>query len=186
LLASTTATAQASLIQVLQSRMLSTIAPGYVMYPSVLATTFAKPTVVPIDSKNANLTVGVTVYGVIFKKTDFAKFLAGASSTSPFSSAGFDPKDIDTLSVIMSNTKDFSPLKKTNLVARINGSFSLIGSIPVDSLKKAFAGITLSKTADIIKKYSGVIDVVHSSAEMVPPWVTVVPKDQSRISIVVK
>ena len=186
LLASTTATLQMNLVQELQRRLFSTVPNGYVMYPNVYATTFTNPIVTSIDAKTARITTGATVYGAMFKKTDFARFLAGASSTALFGSVGYEAQDIDSLSVVLANPKDFSPLKKTNLMARISGSFNLLGNIPLDVLKKSFAGIPLSKTADIIKKYSGVIDAAHSSAEMVPPWVTTVPSDQSRISIIIK
>ena len=186
LLASTTATLQTNLVQDIQRKLFSTVPAGYVMYPNVYATTFTNPIVTSIDAKTARISTNATIYAAMFKKTDFARFLAGATSTSSFGIAGYDPQGIDALSVILANPKDFSPLKKTNLMARISGSFNLSGNIPLDVLKKSFAGIPLSKTADIIKKYAGAIDVTHSSGEIVPPWVTTVPTDLSRISIILR
>ena len=102
-----------------------------------------------------------------------------------FGTIGYNTNDIDSLSVIMANQSDFSPAKKTNLLARINGSFTLSGSIPVTTLQQSFAGSSISKTAEILKKYASVIDLVHSSVEINPPWVSTVPVDQNRITIVV-
>ncbi len=185
LLASTTAQVQSNLVKTLQSRMFNTIPAGFVMYPNIFASTFANPVVTTVDSKTAGVSVSATVYGVLFKKIDFAKFLAGSSSTAMFGTIGYNTNDIDSLSVIMANQSDFSPAKKTNLLARINGSFTLSGSIPVTTLQQSFAGSSISKTAEILKKYASVIDLVHSSVEINPPWVSTVPVDQNRITIVV-
>ncbi len=62
----------------------------------------------------------------------------------------------------------------------------MVGSIPVDTLKQSFLGISLSQTASILKKYSNIIDISHSSAEITPPWVGTVPNDPKRVTINVK
>ncbi|MES2314489.1 MAG: hypothetical protein V4524_00940 [Patescibacteria group bacterium] len=186
LLASTTALVQNDLISDLQRRLMNTIPEGYVMYPGVYAKTVTAPMVTSVDAKNARIAVGATVYAVMFKKVDFARFLAGASSTSMFGAAGYTTPDIDSISFTLANAKDFAPLKKTNIAARINGAFKLVGSIPTDTIKHGVAGISLSKTRDILKKYASVIDLTNSAGEINPPWVSTVPTDESHISIVVK
>ncbi|MDD5165020.1 MAG: hypothetical protein PHG25_00555 [Candidatus Pacebacteria bacterium] len=185
-LASTTATVQNELVTDLERRLMNTVPEGYVMYPTIYAKSFVTPTVTSIDAKTARISVGATVYSAMFKKADFARFLAGASSTALFGSIGYTAPDIESISFTLANPKDFSPVKKTNLAARINGSFQLVGDIPVDGIKKAVAGISLSKTRDILKKYVSVIDLAKSAGEINPPWIGTVPTDLSHISIVIK
>ncbi len=186
LLASTTARIQNDLVVDLERRLMNTVPEGYVMYPMVYAKTFTAPAVSSVDTKNARITVGATVYSAMFKKIDLARFLAGASSTSLFGSTGYTAPNIESVTFTLANPKDFSPVKKTNLAARINGSFELVGDIPVDVIKKAVAGISLSKTRDILKKYASVIDLTKSAGEINPPWIGTVPADQNHITIVIK
>jgi len=186
LLASTTVTLQNNLNTELLHNITSSIPLGYVMYPSSYFSSFGKPVVTTIDPKTAKISLTETLYGIILNKNNLAKLLAGASSTNAFGLLGYIEPNIESLSVIFSNQKDFSISKKTNFIARINGSFNLVGSIPANALKQAFAGVSISKTGDILKKYTSVIDVQHSSAEINPPWVSTVSNDQSRIIINVK
>jgi hypothetical protein len=95
----------------------------------------------------------------------------------------YDTPGLGTLSFTIVNPNAFSPSNKTSLVAKISGSFKLVGSVPVDALKKALAGVSLAQTGDILKKYSAAIDIKDSFGEIAPPWVSGVPSDISRISI---
>lgn len=186
LLASTTLQIEKNLSTELRSKLATTVPTGYVMYPNVYGSTFGTPAVTSLDAKTAVISAGVTVYGILFKQVDLAHFLSSASSSNLFGSFGYTTSNIDSLSVSLANVKDFSPITKTNLVAHITGSFSMVGTIPVDTLKQAFAGVSLSQTANILKNYSSVMDISQSSAEITPPWVGTVPSDQSRININVK
>lgn len=186
LLASTTVIVQNDLISDLGRRLMNTVPEGYVMYPNIYAKTVSAPVVSSVDTKNARISVGATVYAVMFKKNDFARFLAGASSTSSFGVIGYVTPDIDSLTVTLANAKDFTPLKKSNLAVRINGSFKLVGAIPTEIIQQSVAGISLSKTRDILKKYAPAIDLAHSAGEINPPWVSTVPADKSHISIIIK
>jgi hypothetical protein len=109
--------------------------------------------------------------------------LAGASSTASFGSFSYDAPGLETLSFSIANAKDFSPTAQNSLVAKMSGSFKVVGSIPSDALKKALAGSSLSGTGLILNKYASVIDIQDSFGEMAPPWVGVVPSDVSHISI---
>jgi hypothetical protein len=186
LLASTTAALEASIIRDLQARLSDTIPAGYVAYPNVFASAFTSPAVSSINASSARVSVSGTIYGAIFNANGLASFLAGPSIVSRFGGAHFEAPDISDLSVVSVNPTDFVPTNGSKLVIRVNGSFTLKGVVPVDALKQAFSGISLAKTADIIEKYSNVIDVPHSSAEMVPPWISTVPADEANISIIVK
>ena len=186
LLASTTATLQSKLTSDLLNKIKVSIPVGSVMYPNIYSTSFTNPVVSTIDSKTAKVSVTSTLYGIILNKNNLAKFLAGASSTNMFGALGYTEPNIESLSFSFANQKDFSVLKKTNLITRVNGSFNLVGVIPTNALKQSFAGISIGSTGDILKKYAAVIDILHSSAEINPPWVSTVPTDQNRITINIK
>ena len=185
-LASSTAKLQAGLVQDFIKNIGNTVPAGYVMYPSAYSSTLGKTSVTPIDAKTATLNVNATVYVVILNKINLARFLAGASSSAMFGKGSVDTQDIDGLSFVVANQKDFSPNNKTNLIARINGSFNLVGAIPVDALKSAVSGVSISKTGEILKKYASTIDILRSSVEINPPWVSTVPTDPNRIIINIK
>ena len=186
LLASTTALLQNKLITSLQNSLLSTVPEGYVMYPRAYSSIFTKPVVTPQDSTTAHLNISATLFGIIFKKIDFAQFLSGASSTATFGTLGYSTSGIESLSFVFSNQKEFSPAKKSDVIARVNGSLVLVGAIPMNTLKQELTGVSLSHTADILKKYSFVIDIAHSGAEITPPWISSVPKDIRQITINLK
>jgi hypothetical protein len=188
-LASTTADLQSSLSDDLERRLMAALPEGYVMYPHTSISMFAAPSLAPLASSTSastRLSVAGTSYGLMFKAVDLARFLAGASSTSAFGTVGYGVPDIDSLSFIMTNQKDFSLSKKSNITARISGAFDLVGAIPVLTIRSAMAGISLSQTQTILKKYAAAIDLSASSAEINPPWVTTVPSDKNNVIIVVK
>jgi hypothetical protein len=182
-LASTTASLQASLSASLREKVARSVPAGHIMYQSAYAQSFAAPSVISIGSTTADVTIAGTLYGITFKISDLSAMLAGAASTSSFGSLPYDTPGLESLSFSMINAKDFSPADKNSLVAKISGSFKLVGIVPVDTLKKAFAGISLAQTGSILKKYASAIDIKASSGEIAPPWVSTVPSDVSRISI---
>jgi len=102
-----------------------------------------------------------------------------------FKGLAFDTPGMDQLSFNISNAKDFSPIKKNNLIVQIKGSFSLVGTVPVAELKNKFAGMALSDTEAVIRSYSPVIDLAKSSGQVVPPW-SRIPKNPDKISIIIQ
>jgi len=186
LLASTTIILQNSLTSDLLHNISTLIPSSHIMYQNLYSTSLTNPVVTTVDSKTAKINITETLYGIILNKNSLAKYLAGASSTNMFGSLGYTEPGIEFLSVSFANQKDFSIVKKTNLIAHITGPFNLIGVIPVNVLKQAFSGISISKTGDILKKYASTIDILHSSAELNPPWVSTVPTDPNHIIINIK
>ena len=137
LIASTTLLIQKNLSASLRAQLYSNVAAGYVMYSNIYGSTFSAPIVTSLDQNTAQISANVTVYGIVFKKKDLAHFLSAASSTNLFGSAGYDTPDIQNLTVTLTNPKDFSPITKTNLVAHFTGILTMVGSIPVDTLKQS-------------------------------------------------
>ncbi|MEI7463294.1 MAG: hypothetical protein WCK03_02745, partial [Candidatus Taylorbacteria bacterium] len=89
----------------------------------------------------------------------------------------------EELSFAITNMKDFAPEKKGTLIVNMKGDMKLIGTIPVDELKKSLAGKSLADSQNILKVYSAVIE--NADGELVPPW-SKIPLDASRITINVK
>jgi len=182
-LASTTADLSRSLSDSLRARAVQSVPSGYITYTGAYAQSFSVPSVVNVGSNSASVSVTGNFYGLIFKASDLASMLAGSSSTDQFGSMSYGTPGLETLSFTIANPNTFSPVKKTSLVAKISGSFKLVGSIPVDALKKALAGVSLADTGSILKKYASVMDIQDSFGDIAPPWVSGVPSDPSRIII---
>ena len=183
ILASTTITLQNKIIANLLAQASNTIPAGYVMYPQTYITSFAKPTVGGTDPSSALVTVQGTVYIPLFNKTDIASHGAGATTTDSFKPYGFTTPGIESLSVNIVNTTDFSPEKKGALILRIKGDFKIIGSIPVTEITKKLIGIPLVDIQKTLHSYAPVIK--SASGEVTPPWAPM-PRDSQRISIVVQ
>jgi hypothetical protein len=182
-LASTTADLSATLSASLRAKAVQSVPSGSITYPGAYAQSFTAPTVASVGSNSANIAITGTLYSLIFKISDLASMLASSSSTDLFGSSPYDTPGLDTLSFSIANPNTFSAAKKTSLVAKISGSFKLVGSVPVSELKKALAGASLADTENILKKYASVIDIQDSFGDMAPPWVSRVPSDVSRITI---
>jgi hypothetical protein len=183
MLASTTASLQASLSANLLSKISVSVPAEYTMYEKAITQSFDTPSVVSTGSTTASVTITGTLWGIILKDSDLATMLAGATTTSSFGSSSYDTPGMEALSFSIANLTDFYPAKKSPLVAKISGSFKLVGSVPVDAIKKAMVGVSLAQTGAILNKYSQVIDINDSLGEITPLWVTRVPGDISRITV---
>ena len=184
LVASTTAILQDRIKVGLVQKALSMVPEGYIMYPDSYAASFTQSTIDGTDPKTAVLTIQGTVYAILFKKTDLTSHLAGASTTASFGTFSYTMPGLDSLHFNIVNAKDFSPEKKNSLIVRLQGDMKLVGSIPVDAIKKKLAGVALSETESILKPYNQVIGS-GSSGELTPPWAKV-PLDTSRITVIVQ
>ncbi len=185
-LASTTAILRAAIVKKTMDHLKSIVPDGYILYDNAYSGIFATPTVENSNQSNiATVSLGGTIYGILFDKNDLAAKLAGAASVDSFKGLAFDTPGMDQLSFNISNAKDFSPIKKNNLIVQIKGSFSLVGTVPVAELKNKFAGMALSDTEAVIRSYSPVIDLAKSSGQVVPPW-SRIPKNPDKISIIIQ
>jgi len=182
-IASTTAALKASITSTLVSELASAIPSGYIMYDGGYATTFSTSTVGGTDASSAVVTLQGTLYGVLFSKSVLIDALSAGKSASAFGGFGYDAPALPALQVSIANLKDFSPDKKNNLVVNVKGDLTLIGSVPVDDIKKKLEGGSLASTQAIFKAYSGVIE--SGSGELVPPW-SKIPTDPDRIAITVQ
>jgi hypothetical protein len=62
----------------------------------------------------------------------------------------------------------------------------LKGVVPAEELKHKLAGLSLSDTRAVFASYNPVIDITKSFGELFPSWTSSVPKDEKRISLIIK
>jgi len=184
-LASTTATLQKQLTASLLSMVPGNIPAGSITYDNAYVVSFGPADITSQGSSTASVSISGTLTDVAFRQSDLVALL-GAQQIKAFGGLPYDISGLDGLSFSIVNPTTFSPSQKNLLLFHISGSFKLIGSVPVDELKTKFAGKTLAQTKTILEPYAPIIDLEQSQAELTPPWVSNIPTDTSRISIIVK
>src|SRR3989344_6006082 len=180
MLASTTRELENKVTASLLTQVKAAIPNGYIMYPNAYVATFSTPTVNTIDAKSASVTVQGNLSRIIFKKNELVLRIAGDKAVETFDGFAYEAKGLEDLDFSITNLKDFSPEKKNSLIIKLKGDAKLMGVIPVDSLKKKLAGLSLTETESVFRSYKPVIDIDKSSGEITPPW-SKVPMDPSRI-----
>lgn len=183
-LASTTAVLQNMIIAESMDHLRSIVPNGYVLYDNAYSAVFV-PASVNSLSKTPTVTVRGTVYGILFKKDELVSKLAGSAIVQSFNNLSYTTPGLEDLSFTISNAKDFSPIKKNNLIMQVKGSMKLVGDVPVEELKSRLAGLALVDTERVIKSYSPIIDLEKSSGQVVPPW-SKVPTNLDKISIIIQ
>ena len=181
--ASTTARLKTELTSSLLTQVQGVIPDGYIMYPNNYSAAFSEPIVGGADHNIATVAVQGSVYGILFKKSDLLSKFSSNQTDTLFGSFGYTSPGLDSLQVVITNLKDFSPDKKSSLVIHAKGDLKIIGSVPVEDIKKKLEGMSLAGTQDVFKSYSAVI--ASGSGELVPPWAKI-PTDPKRITITVQ
>ncbi len=183
----TTETAlKSKILEEATSEMRMSIPEGFILYDQAIVSSFDDAVVSSAGTGMATVSMNGTVHGILLNKMDLISTLAGKTIVESFDGNDFDTIGLDKLTHTISNIKDFSPVKKNTLTIRFRGTMKLVGIIPVEDLKKRFAGIALSDTEGIIKSLSSVIDLKKSNnGQVVPPWARI-PTDENKISIIVK
>jgi hypothetical protein len=181
--ASSTTALKNQIIATLEENLKSAVPSGFLLYANSDTTTFTAPIIGGNDPANATVSLQGTIYGIVFPKDKFIEAVAGSQTTSLFSPFAFTVPGLESLDVTITNLKDFSPVKKGALVVRAKGNIKIIGTIPVDEIKKKLAGISLAGTQDVFKSYSPIIE--SGSGELAPPWAKI-PTDLKRVKVVVQ
>lgn len=185
-LASTTKNLQEYLRMSLHEKVKGLVPDGSIMYDNAYTIAYSNPTIGGTVSNTATVSVTATMYGVIFKRTDLVTKLAGPQKMQSLVNATYMTKGLESLQFTITNGSNFAPAKNSALIAKLSGNMTIVGVVPVDTLKQQLAGLSLSETRNIIAAYSSVIDVSHSSGELFPSWATRVPSNQERIHVVLK
>ena len=181
-LASTTVDLQNKITESLLAQVKETIPKGYIMYPKGYVVTFSKPITGGQDVKSATVSVDGTLYGILFKQDDLVLRIAGEQAVSTFETFPYEAQGLDSLDFSIANQKDFMPEKKNSLIIKLKGDFTLVGTVPVNTLKSKLSGLTLAQTEEVFRSYKPVIEIEKSSGEITPPW-SKVPSDPDRITV---
>lgn len=184
-MASSTQNLQSRITAKLLAEAPAKVPEGNIMYDSGYVIVFSTPIVGGGNSAEATITIKGTLSVISFKKSDLLFRIIGDRGTAAFGSSSYTSPGLESLVLTIANPKDFSPEKKNTLIVKLKGSLQLVGTIPMDEIKTAVAGMSLQETETVLKKYSSVIDLSKSGGEVVPPWAKV-PTDTSRISVEIK
>jgi hypothetical protein len=156
---------------------------GYIMYNKNYTTTFSSPIVGGSDPKTASISIEGTINAIAMPKTKLVETLAGPQTISLFGPFTYTSPGLEELDVTITNIKDFTPAKKNALVLKAKGDMKIVGTIPVEDLKKKLSGLSLSATQDVFKSYSAIIE--SGSGELAPPWANI-PTDLEKIKVIVE
>lgn len=182
LLASTTAELKTKITDALITKLKSSIPAGYILYPDAHVSIFSNPVIGGSDLKSASVTLQGTLYGILFKRDELIARVAGDQAVALFDGFSYETPGLESLDFSIANAKDFSPEKKNTLIIKLKGDGMLVGSIPVDALKKKLAGLSLAETSEVFRSFKPVIEIEKSSGSITPPWSSV-PNDLNRITI---
>ena len=185
-LASTTASLESAIASKLVPELGAQVPDGYILYPGAEMQSYSGPVVSGVATSTATVTESGILYAALFKESDLVNKLSGTSTAASFQPYAYTTPGLDSLSFTITNPSDFSPAKSNILIAKMTGNMKLVGTVPVDKLKAKLAGLSLGETAAILRSYSPVIDVEQSSGELFPAWISSVPSDVGRISVVLK
>ncbi len=182
-LSSSTANLKSQLTELLLKESSTMIPSGYVMYSKNYTTSFSAPIIGGSDPKTANISMEGTIHAIAMPKTKLVETLAGAQTISLFGPFAYTSPGLEELDITITNIKDFTPTKKNALVLKAKGDMKIVGTIPVEDLKKKLSGLSLSATQDVFKSYSAIIE--SGSGELAPPWANI-PTDLEKIKVIVE
>ncbi len=182
-LSSSTSNLKAQLTESLLTEVKAMIPSGYIMYGKNYTTSFSSPVIGGTDPKTANISMEGTINAIAIPKTKLVETLAGSQTISLFGPFTYTSPGLEELDVTITNIKDFSPSKKNSLVLKAKGDMKIVGTIPVEDLKKKLSGLSLSATQDVFKSYSAIIE--SGSGELAPPWANI-PNDLEKIKVIVE
>jgi len=182
-MASTTSSLKSQITKSLLEMAKKATPEGYIMYDNNYTMTFGTVATGEAGSTSATVSLQGVIHAIAFPENKLIEAFAGAQTIALFDPFSYTAFGLENLNVTITNIKDFSPTKKGALVLNAKGNINIIGTIPVDEIKKKLAGKPLSSTQDVFKSYSPVIE--SGSGELAPPWANI-PTDLERVKVIVK
>lgn len=149
---------------------------------------FQKNTISSNASTSPNkaiLTLPYSAKILVFDKAVFIKKIASEKATQSFEPFSFEAIGLDKLIMTVINEKDLLKDTKKDIAFKISGQISLMAIIPESALKKDLAGQKFDNVTNIIAKYKNILGT-GSAVQLVPPWATVIPSDEKKITINIK
>lgn len=182
-LASTTAKLKTEITEELSKDIKSLVKSDYIMYDNNFVNTFTSPVIGGTEANTATVSMEGIMYAIVLPRSKLIETFVGSQTIALFDSFEYTAPGLESLDVDITNIKDFSPTKKGALVFKAKGDMKIIGTIPVEEIKNKLKGLSLSKTQDIFKSYSPVIE--SGSGELAPPWASI-PTDLNKIKVVIQ
>jgi hypothetical protein len=124
----------------------------------------------------------------VFKKDDLVRSFA-KEQLAQFPANGYRIAGLENLSFKQASTTKAASSKTTSKTAAqatstlnfsLKGEIKIIGTVPVDNLKKDLAGVRISDTGPIIQRYG---TVGGAYAKIFPVWMRSLPDSPDRITI---
>jgi len=183
-LSSTVALLKSQIFSTLLAKLSGEISSEDFMFDKGYIEFYSEPQISGTSPNEANVAINGTIYGILFKRDDLVSKMAKQSITDLFGGLPYEPIDLDKMSFVISNKKDFNPEKGGALIMQLKGDIELTGKIPVNELKTKFAGISLTDTKEVMRSYAPIIDLDKTIGQVVPPW-SKIPSNLDKISIII-
>lgn len=134
------------------------------------------------SASKANVGVKATFVGYVFKTSDLVNAFA-KDQIAQFPAEGYNVVDLDKLEfrqIPNSVAITKSATASSTISFSLKGNMKIVGTIPVDKLKKELAGVSVQDSGQIMRKY-GTIGGAY--AKISPVWMRSLPNDPDRITI---
>jgi hypothetical protein len=172
-------TLESSLRDQLVNEAKAEVPEDFVLYPNLIQITY---TDLPNSSSTAS---GVMVnrhadfYGVMFKKSDLANYVAKKKLTSELPSP-IELTDIGSLDISFAGAATADLLKADQINIEISGNTAAVSRIDEEGLKNSLVGTKKSSIDQVLQKYPG---IESANAVIRPVWKTSFPTDPSKINV---
>ena len=179
---STIQSLEQSLESNLSAKLKTLIPKGYLFYNDAYSIEYEILNPISKDKETAEISIRGTVYGVIFKKDSFIKFIA-KRELDKFPSPTYEVRGMEALAFSIANEKDFSAKKGNSLAFNLKGPITIVGIFGEDALKNELKGTYLKQSNTIFAHYTA---IANAYALITPFWMRSFPNSPDKISIEIK
>ncbi len=153
---------------------------GFILYKDAMFISVDEKVKEEITNDSVKLTLGAKLYGVIFNKTQFAKFIAEQSIAS-FDDSAVEIPELENLNFKIQNKESISPFDE-DLRFSLSGNIKIIWSVNKDELKSKLLGTSKNK-----KKFESTMsefpNIEKAEASIRPFWKRNFPNKKGKIKI---
>ncbi len=128
-------------------------------------------------SNQSQIAVKGSGLAYVFDRTALTKTL-GANEVKKLGSDSFKALGIEKVTITPKAPLKYSPTAALSLTAV--GNITIVGNVPVETLKKELVGIKVADLNNILKKYDG---ISKASAKISPFWKKAFPASSDRIYV---
>jgi hypothetical protein len=175
--------AKADLENLLKSDLLvqatAQVPEDFVLYPNLVQITYTDLPQSAPSGETVTINERADFYGVMFKRSDLANYLASRKITDVTMLPVVIPQ-VEKLDISYTSTAPADLVKTEQIDITITGSVNAVSNIPEDSLKTDLAGAPKDGLSNILRKYP---NILTASATVRPFWKGSFP-DASQIDLV--